>query len=134
MPNYSRQRESIKKYLDSHFTHPPAETVYLDIKEEFPNISLGTVYRNLNLLADMGEILRISLGNGPDRYDGRTSPHYHFICSQCGQVLDMDIGPMPEIDAAARQNFSGVITGHITHFFGLCPKCNIKNTFIRKGE
>ena len=109
MPNYSRQRESIKKYLDSHFTHPTAETVYLDIKEEFPNISLGTVYRNLNLLADMGEILRISLGNGPDRYDGRTSPHYHFICSQCGQVLDMDIGPMPEIDAAARQNFSGVI-------------------------
>ncbi|MDE6904026.1 MAG: transcriptional repressor [Lachnospiraceae bacterium] len=135
MLNYSRQRESIKKYLDSHFTHPTAETVYLDIKEEFPNISLGTVYRNLNLLADMGEVLRISLGNGPDRYDGRTNPHYHFICSTCGEVMDMDMEPIPEIDAQARQNFSGVITGHVTHFFGLCPKCNKKNNIlIRKGE
>ena len=57
MLKYSRQRESIKSYLDTHRTHPTAETVYLDIKQEFPNISLGTVYRNLNLLAEMGEIL-----------------------------------------------------------------------------
>lgn len=123
MPNYSRQRESIKKYLETHPTHPTAETVYLDMREEFPNISLGTVYRNLNLLADMGEILRISSGSRPDRYDGNTRPHYHFICNQCGKLLDMDMEPNQSIDQEAGLNFSGIITGHVTHFFGLCPEC-----------
>lgn len=123
MPNYSRQRESIKKYLETHPTHPTAETVYLDMREEFPNISLGTVYRNLNLLADMGEILRISSGSRPDRYDGNTRPHYHFICNQCGKLLDMDMEPGTELEKQANLSFPGIITGHVTHFFGLCPEC-----------
>lgn len=123
MPNFSRQRESIKKYLETHHTHPTAETVYLDIREEFPNISLGTVYRNLNFLAGTGDIVRISSGNGPDRYDGNTRPHCHFICNQCGKLLDMDMEPCQEIDQQANLNFPGVITGHVTHFFGLCPDC-----------
>lgn len=127
MLKYSRQRESIKKYLESHYTHPTAEKVYLDIRKEFPSISLGTVYRNLNLLADMGEIFRISSGNGPDRYDGNIKPHCHFICSQCGEVLDIDLKPDRKVEEQANQNFPGVITGHVTHFFGLCPKCNQKH-------
>ncbi len=124
MLKYSRQRESIKKYLDTHRTHPTAETVYLDIKQEFPNISLGTVYRNLNLLADMGEILRISPGNGPDRYDGNTAPHYHFICTECGKVLDIDMEHQIQLDKLAGEHFDGTITNHVTHFFGLCRECN----------
>lgn len=124
MLKYSRQRESIKNYLDTHRTHPTAETVYLDIKQDFPNISLGTVYRNLNLLADMGEILRISPGNGPDRYDGNAEPHYHFICEECGTVLDIDLEPQINLNEIANQQFNGTITGHVTHFFGLCPECN----------
>ena len=66
----SKQRESIKKFLISRYDHPTAETVYMNIKEEFPNISLGTVYRNLSLLADIGEIQKLSTGIGPDRFDG----------------------------------------------------------------
>lgn len=129
MLKYSRQRESIKAYLDTHLTHPTAETVYLDIKQEFPNISLGTVYRNLNLLADTGEILRISPGNGPDRFDGNTKPHYHFICAECGDVLDMDLAPQADLEEMASRSFQGTISGHVTHFFGLCPKCSkIKQT------
>ncbi len=127
MLKHSKQRESIKQYLETHYTHPTAETVYLDMKEEFPNISLGTVYRNLNLLADMGEIIRISSGNGPDRYDGNTKPHYHFICSKCGDVLDIDMEPDTAFMAQAGKNFPGIITGHVTHFFGYCPKCHKGN-------
>ena len=74
----SKQRESIKKFLISRYDHPTAETVYMNIKEEFPNISLGTVYRNLSLLADIGEIQKLSTGIGPDRFDGNPKPHYHF--------------------------------------------------------
>lgn len=123
MLKHSRRREFIKHYLDTHRTHPTAEMVYLDMKEQFPNISLGTVYRNLNCLADMGEILRISSKNGPDRYDGKIEPHYHFICTECGDVLDLDLAPQTNLNKMAGEHFQGSIINHETHFFGLCPEC-----------
>ena len=82
MLKHSRQRESIRNFLMQRCDHPTAETVYLGIKEDFPNISLGTVYRNLSLLAELGEILKISVGNGPDRFDANLKPHYHFFCNE----------------------------------------------------
>lgn len=123
MLKYSRRREFIRHYLDTHRTHPTAETVYLDMKEKFPNISLGTVYRNLNCLADNGDIIRISSRNGPDRYDGKIEPHYHFICTECGNVLDLDLPPQTKLNELAGAHFQGSIVNHETHFFGLCPKC-----------
>ena len=86
---YSRQRESIKKYLASTTEHPTADMVYLHIKEEFPNISLGTVYRNLNLLSDIGEAIKITTPDGGDRFDGNVAPHNHFYCKGCRRVLDL---------------------------------------------
>ena len=80
----SKQRDAILSFLATRYDHPTAETVYLNIKEEFPNISLGTVYRNLNLLSEIGEIQKISSGVGPDRFDGNPAPHYHFLCKKCG--------------------------------------------------
>ena len=91
MLKYSRQREAIKTFLAGRYDHPTAETVYLGIKEEFPNISLGTVYRNLSLLSDIGEIQKLSTGIGPDRFDGNPALHYHFICKHCGSVLDLSV-------------------------------------------
>lgn len=123
MLKYSRQRESIKNFLISRYDHPTAETVYLNIKESFPNISLGTVYRNLNLLAEIGEIQKLSTGIGPDRFDGNPCPHYHFICNQCGSVLDLDVNGLEHINILAGQNFDGEIEGHITYFYGKCPQC-----------
>ena len=90
---YSRQRESIKRYLASTREHPTADTVYTEVKKDFPNISLGTVYRNLNLLTELGEAIKISTPDGGDRFDGITEPHCHFFCKECGSVLDID---MPE--------------------------------------
>lgn len=88
---YSRQRESIKHFLAETKEHPTADTVYLHVKKQFPNISLGTVYRNLNLLTDLGEVVKISTPNGGDRFDGHPEPHNHFLCTKCGRLLDLDL-------------------------------------------
>ena len=76
---YSRQRESIKEFLRSRTDHPTADTVYENLRQIYPNISLGTVYRNLSLLSDIGEIRKLTNFGSADRYDGRVAPHSHFI-------------------------------------------------------
>ena len=88
---YSRQREAILLYLRSTKSHPTAENVYTEIRKEFPKISLGTVYRNLNLLVDQGEILRLNCGDGVEHFDAKTEPHNHFACRTCGAVIDLPI-------------------------------------------
>lgn len=123
MLKYSRQRESIKNFLVTRYDHPTAETVYMNIKEEFPNISLGTVYRNLALLTELGEIQKLSTGLGPDRFDGNPDPHYHFICNCCGSVLDLNVDGLEHINILAGQNFDGEIEGHLTFFYGKCREC-----------
>lgn len=128
---YSRQRESIKEYLMSTKEHPTADMVYLHVKQEFPNISLGTVYRNLNLLADIGEIIKISTLNGGDRFDGTTTPHYHFFCTDCGAVLDLDMDNIETINHIASKNFDGEIDTHNITFYGRCGDC-VKNAKVLK--
>lgn len=123
MIKYSRQRESIKNNLMGRTDHPTAETVYADIRQDFPNISLGTVYRNLSLLADLGEIQKISTGNGPNRFDGNPKPHYHFFCTNCNAVLDLKMKNIDLFNVIAAEEFAGTIEGHITQFYGLCPDC-----------
>lgn len=123
MIKYSRQRECIKQFLVGRYDHPTAETVYLNVKKEFPNISLGTVYRNLSLLAELGEIQKISTGIGPDRFDGNPAPHYHFFCSQCGSVIDLEMEGIDHINIIAGSQFDGEISGHITYFYGKCKDC-----------
>ena len=122
---YSRQRESIKEYLASTTSHPTADTVYLHVKEEYPNISLGTVYRNLNLLADIGEAIKINTPNGGDRFDGHTHEHYHVVCTSCGNVYDLEINPtkMEIINQLACQHFDGTIESHSILFSGTCKHC-----------
>ena len=119
----SKQRESIKKFLISRYDHPTAETVYMNIKEEFPNISLGTVYRNLSLLADIGEIQKLSNFGGADHFDGCVTPHCHFMCTACGDVLDLETDGIDDLIEKAGRNFSGKITACDIRFFGTCPKC-----------
>ena len=120
---YSRQRESIKANLMSRHDHPTADALYASIREEFPNISLGTVYRNLNLLVEQGEALRLDCGDGGDHFDGDTRPHYHFACRGCGCVMDLEMDPIDHIDQIAGAGFDGEIQGHRVLFYGLCPDC-----------
>lgn len=122
---YSRQRESIKHYLATTNDHPTADTVYMHVRKEFPNISLGTVYRNLKLLTDIGEAVKITTPDGGDRFDGCVQPHNHFFCTSCGKVLDLnlDMENINTINQAAAENFSGVIESSNTIFYGKCGDC-----------
>jgi len=120
---YSRQREMIKAFLMTRKDHPTANIVYMNVRKQFPNISLGTVYRNLTLLADIGEINRLRVGDGVDHFDADTSPHYHFVCTECGSVTDLEMDSIEDILKVAGANFDGHIAGHITHFYGTCGNC-----------
>ena len=123
---YSRQRKLIKDFLISRRDHPTADTVYMNVRETFPHISLGTVYRNLTLLAEDGEIRRLDMGDGVDHFDADISPHYHFICRRCGSVIDLEMDNIETITERAAANFDGEIEGHVTYFYGLCARCREK--------
>ncbi len=120
---YSRQREAIKEFLATRKDHPTADVVYMNVRKEYPNISLGTVYRNLTLLAEQGEISRIRVGDGTDRFDPTTKEHFHFVCKNCGSVIDLDVDGMDDMAQQVSNNFGGSIDGHVTYFFGSCKNC-----------
>ena len=123
MAKYSRQRECILKNLQSRSDHPTADMVYESVQVEEPNISLGTVYRNLSFLTENGQILKISTGIGPDHFDGFTEAHNHFVCRKCGRVLDLDYVADEKIIAYASKNFNGEIKGYDLQFYGTCEDC-----------
>ena len=125
---YSRQRESIKACLMARHDHPTADAIYASIREEFPNISLGTVYRNLNLLVEVGEIQKLRCGDGADHFDADTRPHYHFMCRECGCIEDLPMEISQEINDLAQEHVHGKIDSHITYFYGVCENCMKKKT------
>ncbi len=120
---YSRQRETIKVFLEGRTDHPTADTIYSCLREKYPNISLGTVYRNLAVLTDMGEITRISTGIGPERYDGQIKPHQHFICTKCARVYDVSSDEMDNLIRIAARSCPGSVKSCTTNFYGICDNC-----------
>ena len=127
----SKQRDMIKTFLMSRKDHPTADIIYMNVRQQNPNISLGTVYRNLTLLADIGEIQRLRVGDGVDHFDADTSPHYHFVCTECGNVIDLEMDNIDRINDIAGAHFDGKIAGHVTHFYGTCGSC-IKDCDFKK--
>ncbi|MBS6396422.1 MAG: transcriptional repressor [Clostridiales bacterium] len=119
---YSRQRESIKNYLCSREDHPTADMIYTSIREEFPNISLGTVYRNLSLLTELGEIQKITT-DGADRFDARAAAHNHFICRRCGRVLDVMVPVESPVDSVNARWDLGEVDECRLEFYGTCNEC-----------
>lgn len=123
----SRQRECIKEFLKSRHDHPTADMIYTHVREEFPQISLGTVYRNLALLSEIGEIRKISC-NGPDRFDANITSHYHFTCSRCGNVEDVYLEELPDFASLYPENFQGIIEKVSLDFTGICSACKSSGT------
>lgn len=133
---HSRQRDMIKAFLMTRRDHPTADMVYANVRQQNPNISLGTVYRNLTLLAELGEIQRLRVGDGVDHFDADISPHYHFVCTECGSVIDLKMDSIEHITEIAGAGFDGHIAGHVTYFYGVCGNCVTKNSKnnIQKGD
>lgn len=94
---YSRQREEILRVVRETESHPTADWVYEQVRKVLPHISLGTVYRNLNLLADEGLIQRVILDDGIVRFDGNTNEHHHFICTKTGKIYDVRLSTGNEL-------------------------------------
>ncbi len=108
-------------------THPTAEQVHAMVAPEMEGISLGTVYRNLNHMAELGLIRRISVTNSPDRFDGDMSPHHHICCSECGEFGDrFDLPYDKNLDIIAEKKSGYSISRHETVFYGLCKRCKTK--------
>lgn len=120
----SPKREAILAAIRSTHCHPSAEWVYEQVKPAYPDLSLGTVYRNLALFRAEGEIACIGTVNGQERFDRDTSPHAHFICERCGAVLDMDTTALPDGTYAELTARCGLRPRtHSLTFFGLCRDC-----------
>lgn len=120
----TRQKALILEAVCASEAHPTAEQVYDMLKSEIPGLSLGTVYRNLNRMAELGQIRRISVTGSPDRFDGGLIPHHHICCSACGAFSDyFDISDESALDEAISRRTGFEIRRHETVFYGLCPKC-----------
>ena len=117
---YSRQRELIYHTVMASKAHPTAEMVYTALKTQRPNLSLGTVYRNLHLLADEGKLKRMPFP--VERFDGDVTPHHHFCCEGCGQVSDVPGDYDPALDHAP-QAMGCQVTRHEVVYYGLCAAC-----------
>jgi len=122
----TRQREIILDELQRVNTHPTAYEIFEMVKHKLPRISLGTVYRNLEVLSEAGLIRTMPVGKAPRRFDGMADSHYHLVCVRCGQVEDVGQG-MVAIKENGLEKKSGYrLIGHRLKFLGLCPHCKEK--------
>ncbi len=122
----TRQRRLILDTVRHHLDHPCVETIYREVHEADERISMATVYRNLNLLAQNGEILHIKL-SGADRYDSTLKPHSHIVCLSCGAVEDVAAVSEGDDDRLAEEATGYRVYGHQTVYEGLCPACLSQN-------
>ncbi len=119
----TRQREAILKILRDTTSHPTADWIYSEVRKDIPNISLGTVYRNLRLLRESGEVSGIDLGGSSSRFDGNSAYHYHFRCERCGRIFDVDEPVDARINERIARKTGFKISGHWLDFRGLCKEC-----------
>ena len=118
------QRMAIVKILANSEAHPSVETIHVQIKNDFPTMSLATVYRNILLIKSLGEVLELGFPDGSNRYDGyRSYPHPHVICIKCKRIVDADLDSLDEMqkEVALETNFK--ILNHRLDFFGVCSNC-----------
>ncbi len=125
MKNYSKQREAILTVLRETDTHPTANWIYEKVRETIPNISLGTVYRNLSELSRNGDILSINVGDGFEHFDYDTSPHAHLHCKKCGKIHDAKLEFDPLGELSKKMGFMPDTTIYVA--YGICQNCKTTN-------
>lgn len=120
------QRRVILEVLRKLRSHPSADEIYAMVRKRLPRISLGTVYRNLEILSELGEIQKIESGGSLKRFDGNPENHYHIRCTCCGRVVDAPVEVMAHIDEKIDGATEFAVFGHRLEFLGLCPECREK--------
>jgi len=122
----TRQRQIILEMIQQLKVHPSADELWTLVRQKLPRISLGTVYRNLEVLVEMGQIQKLELGGTVKRFDWDPQPHYHIRCLQCGRVDDAPLAPLNQIENDLYGSTVYEIIGHRLEFIGLCPACSRK--------
>ena len=119
-----RKRDAILQYLQSVTDHPSAERVFTQLKAQIPDLSMGTVYRNLNLFKQQGLAVSVATIKGVERFDGNTDPHVHFICQECDAVIDLMDMEIPEsLKSVAERSSGGQVAECQLCFTGICQDC-----------
>ncbi len=121
---FSKQRELIFNQVKCFPIHPTADQVYSALKQDNPNLSLGTVYRNLNQLSEMGMLLKIKIADGSDRFDGRTDTHYHMVCDNCSQVYDVELSELDTLNSIVSEKYGHRLTNVTLNLNGICCECS----------
>lgn len=125
---YSRQRELVFQAVRMHANHPTADDVFRIVREKYPNISLATVYRNLNQLTERQKLLKIPVPNGSDHFDHQTHSHLHVICQKCGKMEDIAF-ELPDQMKIELQSYANMrITEYQLLAYGICSECTQENT------
>ena len=119
------QRRVILEEIRKVKIHPTADEIYDLVRKILPRISLGTVYRNLEILSVSGLIQKIGPIASQMRYDYNTENHYHLRCIRCGKVVDAPIAPLEDLEFLSREVNDFAVLGHRLEFFGICPECGV---------
>jgi len=118
------QRVAILRVLAASEGHPSVEQIYDQIKDDFPTTGMATIYKTVTLLKEMDEVLELGFANGSSHYDGnRPYPHPHLVCTQCGEIQDLDVPGLEEIVVRVSQRVDYDVHSHRLDLYGLCPKC-----------
>lgn len=123
MRRNTNQREAILKILMSIRGHPTADDIYDEARKKIPNISKGTVYRNLKVLQEIGQVRELNLDGTKSRFEVAIASHYHFRCENCGRVLDLNVPIHTELDREIAKQTGLRISHHQLEFRGLCHDC-----------
>jgi len=117
------QRYAILQFLAREGNHPTANDIYEHLETDFPNMSIATVYNNLNFFKEAGIVQELPFGEDSSRFDLTETQHYHAVCKRCGRVVDFDYSGLSEIEEIVENLTSFKVDGHDFKVMGLCPRC-----------
>ncbi len=128
------QRLAILKILSESHQHPDVESIFQQVKDNFPTTSMATVYKTIAVLKEVGEVLEIGFGDGSNHYDGtKPFPHPHLICTRCRKIIDPDLETLRDVTEELAKDTGFRIVSHRLDFFGICPECQKKNMATKPG-
>ena len=120
------QKELVLNAVRSLKNHATADEIYHMIKQAYPSIGRGTVYRNLNILAEEGKIRKVEVLGSPDRFDHICEKHFHVRCIKCGRLFDIELEPVPELKPKRKDSTDMQFLDYDIMFKGICPDCQEK--------